>query len=88
MHFVHYFEGNWMPTIASIGGLKIQVFADDHFPPHFHIVSSDFEVLVAISGLSILKGERYHRDVREALEWARLNLELLWKEWARLNDER
>jgi hypothetical protein len=77
-----------MPTIISIGGLKIQVFADDHFPPHFHIVGPDVEVLVSISGLSILKGGRYHREVREAMEWARLNLDVSEKEWTRLNDER
>jgi hypothetical protein len=77
-----------MPTIISIGGLKIQVFADDHFPPHFHVVGPDFEVLVAMSDLSILKGGRYHREVREAMEWARQNSDVLRKEWARLNDER
>ena len=45
-----------MPTIARLGPFKIQIFADDHFPPHFHIVCADFEALVALSDLSILKG--------------------------------
>jgi hypothetical protein len=75
-----------MPTIAWIGGLKVQVFADDHFPPHFHIVGPEFEVLVAMSDLSILKGGRYHREVREAMDWARQNADVLVKEWARLNE--
>jgi hypothetical protein len=75
-----------MPTIVSIGGLKIQVFADDHFPPHFHIVGPEFEVLVAISNFSILKGGRYHREVREAMDWARQNSDVLRKEWTRLNE--
>lgn len=75
-----------MPTIYAIGGLKIQVFADDHFPPHFHIVGPDFEVLVAMSDLSILKGGRYHRELRDAMDWARQNSNVLQKEWARLNE--
>ena len=77
-----------MPTIFRIGRLKIQVFADDHLPPHFHIVGPEFEMLVAISGLTILKGERYHREAKEAMEWARQNPDLLSNAWAQLNDER
>lgn len=77
-----------MPTIVRIGGLKIQVFADDHFPPHFHIVRGDMEVLVSMRDLSILKGKRYHREIEEAMEWARQNVDFLRKEWARLNDDR
>lgn len=77
-----------MPTIVVIEGLKLQVFADDHFPKHFHIIGPDFEVVVAMSDLSILKGRRYHREIREAMEWARLNHDVLLKEWARLNDDR
>lgn len=77
-----------MPTIIKVGGLKVQVFADDHFPPHFHIVGPDFEVLVAMSSFSILRGGSYHREVQEAMDWAKLNSDVLWKEWARLNDDR
>ena len=75
-----------MPTLHRIGPFKVQVFADDHLPPHFHITGSDFELVVAISGLSILKGRRYRREVGEVLDWAASNIELLWNEWTRLND--
>ena len=77
-----------MPTVAKIGGLKVQVFADDHYPKHFHIVGPDFEVVVAMSDLSILKGRTYHREIAEAMEWAGENLDFLLEEWARLNDDR
>lgn len=77
-----------MPTIIRIGGQKIQVFADDHYPPHFHIVGSDFEVLVSMRDLSILKGGRYHREVKAAMEWAEQNLDVLQKMWTNLNVER
>lgn len=75
-----------MPTVFRIGSLKIQVFADNHYPPHFHIVGSEFEVLVSLSDLSILRGERYRRHIGEALELAAQNLEILRQEWSRLND--
>ena len=74
-----------MPTIAKIGGLKVQVYPDDHLPKHFHISGPGFQVVVAMSDLSILKGRRYRREVEPAIEWASRNLELLSTEWDRQN---
>lgn len=39
-----------MPTLATLGRLKVQVFADDHNPPHFHAVTPDGEALIGIAG--------------------------------------
>jgi hypothetical protein len=75
-----------MPTIFRVGPFKIQVFADDHLPPHFHIVGPDLEATVEISGLSILKGRRYRRELKPVLDWARENVELLSGERSKLND--
>jgi hypothetical protein len=76
-----------MPVIKVIGRLKIQMYADDHYPPHFHVVTRDFEVLVEIRNLTILKGERHRRDIAAALDWASANLAILEKAWAQLNAE-
>jgi hypothetical protein len=75
-----------MSTIARVGNLKIQVFADDHFPWHCHIVSPDFEMLVDLGDLSITKGTRYRRHAGEALAWIEANLEVVRAEWNRLNE--
>ncbi len=75
-----------MPTIKRIGNLKIQVFADDHYPWHCHVVSPDFEVLVSLDDLSILKGRRYRRQISDALAWIGENLELLQDEWTKQNE--
>ncbi|WP_425351471.1 DUF4160 domain-containing protein [Methylocystis bryophila] len=32
------------------------MYADDHRPPHFHIVAPDFQVLVRISDLAVIAG--------------------------------
>jgi len=37
-----------MPTIQCFGAVKLCIYADDHRPPHFHIVGPDFQVLVYI----------------------------------------
>ena len=76
-----------MPTIVKIGNLKVQIFADDHNPPHFHVVTPDFEALVLISNFEILAGRIDRRTFEAALEWAKVkeNKEKLEHEWNRLN---
>ena len=75
-----------MPTISRVGPYKVQMFADDHMPKHFHVVGPEFEALVALSDLTILKGRRYGRQIAEVLRWAEENIEFLKDEWSRLND--
>lgn len=75
-----------MPTIVKIGNLKIQVFADDHDPPHFHIVTPDYEALVRLSDMTILAGSIDRRSYDTALSWAAENMGILEHEWRRLNE--
>jgi len=74
-----------MPTIVKIGNIKIRIFADDHHPPHFHIVTPDCEVAVRISDLSILAGCIDRRSFEIAMKWAKTNKGVLENEWNRLN---
>ena len=41
-----------MPTLKRFGAISLRMYADDHRPPHFHIVGPDFEVLVSLAELS------------------------------------
>lgn len=75
-----------MPTIARLGKVLIQVYADDHNPPHFHVATPDHEVLILISDLSVLKGSIDRRSLDVALAWASENKEVLENEWTRLNE--
>ena len=45
-----------MPTIAALGNVLIRMFADDHNPPHFHVVTPDHEALIRLSDLSVMAG--------------------------------
>jgi hypothetical protein len=60
-----------MPTLHRFGAVSVRMYADDHRPPHFHIVAPDFQVLVRIS---------------EAIAWARAHRESLALKWAELNE--
>jgi hypothetical protein len=46
-----------MPTLQRFGAVSLRMYADDHQPPHFHIVAPDFQVLVRISDLRVIEGE-------------------------------
>lgn len=34
-----------MPTLHRSDAVSVRMYADDHWPPHFHIVAPDFQVL-------------------------------------------
>ena len=77
-----------MPTLRRFGAVSVRMYADDHRPPHFHIVGPDFQVLVKISDLSIVAGEARPSQIAEALAWARENREMLALKWAELNERK
>jgi hypothetical protein len=57
-----------MPTLQRFGRVSIRMYADDHRPPHFHVVGTDFQVMVSIAELSIIAE---HRDML-ARKWVEL----------------
>ncbi len=75
-----------MPTLQRFGAVSVRMYADDHRPPHFHIVAPDFQVLVRISDLTVIAGEARASDIAEALAWARTHRETLALRWAELNE--
>ncbi len=74
-----------MPTIRAFSACKICMYADDHNPPHFHVLAADFHVKVEISTLRIIAGEVRKRTLREPLAWAAKNKAKLALKWIELN---
>ncbi len=75
-----------MPILQRFGSVSVRMYADDHRPPHFHIVACDFQVLVRISDLAVIAGEARPTQIAEALAWARVHREALALKWAVLNE--
>ena len=75
-----------MPTLQRFGSVSVRMYADDHRPPHFHIVGQDFQVLVRLSDLTVIAGEARATQIAEALAWARQHREALALKWAELNE--
>jgi hypothetical protein len=77
--------GTVVAKLHTIGKTIVTVYANDHLPPHFHILNPDFEALVEIRTLTILRGEIDGSSGREALEWAKDNISVIRDEWNRVN---
>jgi hypothetical protein len=62
-------------------GILIQMFWGDHAPPHFHALYGEYEVIIDIRTLEVLKGEMPRRALALVLEWASLHREELTEDW-------
>jgi hypothetical protein len=75
-----------MPTLQRFGSVSVRMYADDHRPPHFHIVGPDIQVLVRISDLTVIAGEARPTEIAEALAWAQAHQQMLALKWVELNE--
>ena len=73
-----------MPTLARFAGFEIDMYFEDHNPPHVHVVGPDFEILVAIQGGTIIVGAAPARVRRTALHWIANNRAMLLAKWNEL----
>ena len=62
-----------MPTISAFYGIMIQMFWQDHAPPHFHALYGEFEALIDIRTLEVIRGSLPRRALSLVREWATLH---------------
>ncbi|NJC28522.1 DUF4160 domain-containing protein [Neolewinella antarctica] len=70
-----------MPTYYTIDGVKIQLFFNDHVPPHFHAVIAEHQVLIVIDSLEVLEGSLPKSKLKKIVKWAKENQEELKELW-------
>jgi hypothetical protein len=76
-----------MPCLKQLSGsLSLYIYADDHLPPHFHLLGPNTDVQIRIGTLEPMAGEYTRKDLALALAWAVDNLILIETEWRRLNE--
>jgi hypothetical protein len=74
-----------MGKVHTLGKTLITVYANDHLPPHFHIVHPDFEALIEIETFATYAGALKGSAGRAALNWCRSNVQEIKAEWNRVN---
>ena len=39
-----------MATVFRLGGLRVVIYSNDHFPPHVHVIGAAAEAKIALGG--------------------------------------
>ena len=73
-----------MPTISRFFGITIQMYFDDHPPPHVHARYQHQNARFAIATGDLLSGNLPSRARRMVEEWIALNRAALAENWARM----
>jgi len=69
-----------MPEICRFYGIIIQMFFNDHNPPHFHVVYGDFRAVININD-EIVEGYMPKRALKLVFEWMDLHKPELLENW-------
>jgi Domain of unknown function (DUF4160) len=59
-----------MPVLASFEGISIEMYYNDHSPPHFHACYADKEAVVQIANLTVIVGDLPPAVLRKVQRWA------------------
>jgi hypothetical protein len=61
--------------------MVISIYFEDHNPPHFHVEYNEYEVVISINDLQVLKGSLPSRALGLVMEWADLHKSELMDNW-------
>jgi phosphomannomutase len=73
-----------VPEISRFFGIVIQMYANDHVPPHFHATYGGFYAHIRIAPVVLLHGRLPPRVFALIVEWATLHRDELLSNWERL----
>lgn len=70
-----------MPIVSSFYGILIYFYFNDHNPPHFHAKYNEFEALIDINTLGVIRGYLPGKALILVIEWALQHKEELMQDW-------
>ena len=70
-----------MPTIAVVDGAKLLMYANDHPPPHLHVLFAEHRAVIDIQTLKLDRGELPRAKLRAILGWAASRRVRLLEAW-------
>lgn len=76
-----------MPEISRFFGIVIQMYFNEHNPPHFHVRYNDHRAQIEIENFVVIDGYLPPRALKLVNEWANLHKEELRKNWLDLLEQ-
>jgi len=67
--------------VARLNGLKIEIFSNEHPPPHFHVRSPKVNASFSIEDCSVLNGKIATGDLKKIQYWHKHAKPLLIRAW-------
>jgi hypothetical protein len=59
-----------MPTIKTIDSVKVDMYAREHPPPHFHVKYAEYEEFIVIETLETYAGYIPKTQRAKVIDWA------------------
>ena len=76
-----------MPTVATIDGIKIQFYWDEHPPSHFHAEYAEYQAQIEIGSWRILEGDIPRPQYRKVVRWAKIRESRLLEAWIKCRSD-
>ena len=76
-----------MPEISRFFGIIIQMFGEDHNPPHFHVIYNEYRAIIDIQTCEILQGNLPSKQLKYVQVWADIHKDELLDNFTKLNFE-
>ena len=67
--------------VARVNGLKIEIYSNEHPPPHFHVKSPNINASFTIESCTQLKGKISSKDLSKIKYWFKYSKPLLIETW-------
>ena len=59
-----------MAKVAVVEGVTIMIYANEHPPPHFHAKIAEFQAVIDVKSLTIVRGRLPPNKTGHVMEWA------------------
>ena len=70
-----------MPEVSWFYGIRITMNFDDHVPPHIHATYGEYQAMLGISELAVIKGKLPNKAQFLVLEWLEIHQSELLAMW-------
>ena len=67
--------------VERVNGLKIEIYSNEHPPPHFHVKSPNVNASFDIKNCNIIEGKIDNKDLRKIQYWHNHAKETLIEVW-------
>jgi hypothetical protein len=74
-----------MPVVAIFDGIKIELYFNDHAPPHVHAKYNEYEALITILETTVFAGYLPGKQLKMAKKYVTANRQKLLERWQQYN---